>query len=292
LTRALVRALADDYASIRRDSAYALAIVTPSPVSDAAAFELLASLSDREPSVRIAAARALGRLQVKSAGVPLVGRVNDGVLEVRLAAMRALGDIREKGAVEALTEQFQFYIRGSAGRAALDALGRIGDGDSSPLFEAQTDSGYPAHRQSAYEGLARNGTAKITASRIEGAMAAERDKRVRLAMAFALASAGRPTVDQIVDGLADRDIALQALAYLVELGQSAAAAMASRLSHQDPLVRQQLVIALGFAGGPEATAALQSAASDASPEVRHAAEVAQLRLRQREGAVKPVGAAR
>ena len=111
-------------------------------------------------------------------------------------------------------------------------------------------------------------------------MAGERDKRVRLAMAFALATAGRPTVDQIVDGLADSDTALQALAYLVELGQPAAGGMASRLSHQDPLVRQQLVIALGFAGGPEATAALQSAGSDPSPEVRHAAEVAQLRLRQ------------
>jgi HEAT repeat protein len=278
LTRALVRALADEYPSVRRDSAYVLAIVAPPPASSTMAFELQASLSDRDPAVRIAAARALGRLRVRSAGIALVGRVNDEILDVRLASMRALGDLRETSAVPALTDQFEFYVKGIAGRAALDALARIGDPSSVPLFEAQTDSGYPAHRQSAYEGLARTGTAKVTAPRIEGALASERDKRVRLAMSFALASAGRP-IAPVVDGVLDDDLAEQALEYLVEIGPAHAVDLAARLRDQDPVVRQHIAIALGFVGGPDASSALAAASTDTNADVRTAIEVAQLRLR-------------
>jgi HEAT repeat protein len=278
LTRALVRALADEYPSVRRDSAYVLAIVAPPPISNTAAFELQASLSDRDPAVRIAAARALGRLRVRSAGIALVGRVNDEILDVRLASMRALGDLRETSAVPALTDQFQFYVKGIAGRAALDGLARIGDPASVPLFEAQTDSDYPAHRQSAYEGLARTGTAKVTAPRIEGAIASERDKRVRLAMSFALASAGRP-IAPVIDGVLDDDLSEQALEYLVELGPTHAVDLAARLRDQDPVVRQHVAIALGFVGGPDASSALTAASTDTNADVRNAVQVAQLRLR-------------
>jgi HEAT repeat protein len=93
LSVALVKALADEWPSVRRDAAYAVGIVLTPPVTDAVAFEITASLSDREPSVRIAAARALGRLQVQDAGVALVGRINDEDLDVRLASMHALGDL-------------------------------------------------------------------------------------------------------------------------------------------------------------------------------------------------------
>ncbi len=140
LMRAVTRALADDYPDVRRDAAYAVGIVSPRPASESVAFELIASLSDRDPAVRVAAARALGRLRIKAAGVPLVGRVNDEILDVRLAAMRALGDLRETRAVPALTDQFEFYVRGVAGRAAIDALARIADDASVPLFESQSGS--------------------------------------------------------------------------------------------------------------------------------------------------------
>ena len=278
LSTALVKALADEEPSVRRDAAYAVGIVLTPPVTGAVAFEILASLSDREPSVRIAAARALGRLRVQDAGVPLVGRVNDEDLDVRLASMCALGDLRYQRAVLALTDQFTFYVRGVAGRAAISALAAIGHASQIPLFEAQATSGYPAHRKAAYEGLARSGHAAAVAPRIEAALASEKDTRVLLAMAFALASAGRDGVNRVLDALADRDRSEDALAYLVELGQPHVAAVAARLNDPNPVVRGQIATALGFIGGPAAAAALKGATGESDPDVRQRIDVAQLRL--------------
>ena len=89
-------------------------------------------------------------------------------------------------------------------------------------------------------------------------MASEKDTRVLIAMAFALASAGRDGVNRVLDALADRNRADDALEYLVELGQPHVAAVAARLSDPNPVVREQIAIALGFIGGPEAAAALKA----------------------------------
>jgi HEAT repeat protein len=283
LSAALIQALADDYESVRRDAAYAAGIIMTPPAQPALAFELVASLSDRFPPVRIAAAQALGRLRVQSAAVPLIGRINDEALDVRLAAMRAVGDVRADQAVPALTEQFEYYVRGAAGRAAIDALARIGHAQSRGLFEAQTESGYPAHRRAAYEGLARLGNLGPAAPRIQMAMAKENDERVQAAMAFALTRAGHPALERIFAALGDEDTTDQALEYLVELGPKHAPEIAARLQDRNPLVREQIAITLGFIGGQDAAAALNTAASDENADVRFAVSVAQLRLRQGPG---------
>jgi HEAT repeat protein len=192
--------------------------------------------------------------------------------------MRALGDLRYDRAIVALTDQFTFYVRGVAGRSAISALAAIGHPSTIPLFEAQTMSGYPAHRRAAYEGLARSGGAAVAAARIEAAMVSEKDTRVLIAMAFALASAGRDGVNRVLDALADRDRSDEALAYLVELGRPHVAAVAARLSDPNPFVRGQIATALGFIGGPDAVAALKGAGGDADLDVRQRIGAAQLRL--------------
>jgi len=169
-------------------------------------------------------------------------------------------------------------VRGAAGRSAIGALAAIGHPTSIPLFEAQTRSAYPAHRKSAYEGLARSGRAGTAAPRIEAAMAVEKDKRVLTAMAFALASAGLPGIDRVLDALTDRNLADDALGYLVALGQPRAAAVIARLGDTNPVVREQIAIAIGFIGGPEAAAALKAATGESDPDVRHAIDVAQFRV--------------
>src|SRR5262249_57267495 len=157
-------------------------------------------------------------------------------------------------------------------------LAGIGHPSKTPLCEAQATSGYPAPRRAAYEGLARSGAAAAAAPRIEAAMASEKDARVLVAMAFALAAAGRDGVNRVLDALADRDRSDDALSYLVELGGPVVAAVAARFSDPDPFVRGQIATALGFIGGPEAAPALKRASGESDPEVRQRIETAQLRL--------------
>ena len=109
-------------------------------------------------------------------------------------------------------------------------------------------------------------------------MGSEKDPRVLAAMAFALASAGRDGVSRVLDALADHQTADAALAYLVELGRPHVAAVAARLGDSNPVVREQIAIALGFIGGPEAAAALKGASGESEPNVRHAIDVAQVRV--------------
>jgi HEAT repeat protein len=107
-------------------------------------------------------------------------------------------------------------------------------------------------------------------------------------MAFALASAGRDGVTRVFDALTDRGRADAALAYLVELGQPHVAAVAARLNDPNPVVREQIAVALGFIGGPQAAAALKAASNESDPGVRHAIDVAQLRITRSDGrAQKP-----
>ena len=98
--------------------------MTP-PIDARVADELTYSLADPIGSVRLAAARALGRLRATRAGDQLIGRIVDTDLPVRLAAIRAVGEIREARALVALQQQLDYYRGGTAGRAALEALARI-----------------------------------------------------------------------------------------------------------------------------------------------------------------------
>jgi len=120
-------------------------------------------------------------------------------------------------------------------------------------------------------------------------MASEKDSRVLIAMAFVLASAGRDGVTRILDALTDRSRADDALGYLVELGPPHVAAVAARLNDSNPVVREQIAVALGLIGGPEAAAALTAASGESDPEVRHAIDVAQVRIARSTAAPTPGG---
>jgi HEAT repeat protein len=254
-----------------------LAIVTPVPATAQVGFELTSSLSDPRADVRVAAARALGRLGITAAGAQLVGRIADDALEVRLAAIRTVGELRERAAVPTLTEHVEFYRRGIVGRQAYDALARIGDPRSAPLFELHRGSKDPARRMASYEGLARSGAARDTAG-LEAALAAERDDQVRLAIAFALASSGR-SLAPVVEALADDFLRPQALRYLVEIAPAHVPELLMRLRDPNPVIRQHVAIALGFLRGEETGRALSGAAGDSNPLVRNAVLVALQRIR-------------
>jgi HEAT repeat protein len=276
----LVRALADDWPSERRDAAYALGVVLTPPIDARVASELTYSLADPADEVRLAAVRALGRLRAASAGDQLIGRIVDPALPVRLAAMRAVGESREARALAALQQQVDFYGGTTAGRTAFDALARIAHPSSTGLLEQARFANEAWQRRAAYEGTARlGGVRDADAVAVEQRLTEARAADVRLAMAFALAAGGRPYLERIVEALADRDLADQAMEYAVELGRSRPDALAPYLQDRDPVVRARVAIAAGFSGGPRTEAALSQLTSDGDPAVRRAAEVAVIRIR-------------
>ena len=276
----LVRALADEWPSVRRDAAYALGIVLMPPINARVADELIYSLADPHPSVRLAAARSLGRLRATSAGDQLIGRITDPDLPVRLAAIRAVGEIGEARALVALRDQLEYYRGGVAGRTALEALARIGHKSTADLFAQEKFSGSDDHRRYAYEGIARiGGIAAADAIAMEQLLTGERDEEVAAAMAFALAAGGRPYVDRIVLAVADNDTAAQAMDYIVELGAAQPATIVPYLKHSDAIVRERVATAMGFVGGNGTESALSQLTSDGDPSVRRAAEASLIRMR-------------
>jgi HEAT repeat protein len=276
----LVRALADDWPSVRRDAAYALGVVMTPPIDSRVADELIYSLADADNSARLAAVKALGRLRAARAGDHLIGRIVDPDLPVRLAAMRAVGEIREARALVALQDQLEYYYGATAGRTALEALARIAHRSTAELFARERFSKSEAHRRSAYEGIARLGGVPATdAVAVEQLLVEERDEAVTAAMAFALAAAGRPYLDRVVLALTDPDTANQALDYVVELGIAQPALLVPYLRHNDPIVRERVATAMGFVGDAVAEAALSQLTSDGDPSVRRAAGSALIRMR-------------
>jgi HEAT repeat protein len=284
----LVRGLADDWPSVRRDAAYALGVVLVPPIDTRVADQLMYSLADPDGSVRLAAARALGRLRATTVGDQLIGRIVDTDLPVRLAAIRAVGEIRDTRALVALQHQLDYYRGGIAGRTALQALARIAHKSLAPLFAAEKFSNSDEHRQYAYEGIARiGGVPAADAVAMEQLLTAERDESVAAAMAFALAAGGRPYLDRVVQALTDDDTANQVMDYVVELGIARPPVLLPYLRHADPIVRARVATAVGFVGGADAEAALSQLTTESDPSVRRAAETSLVRIRASRQA-KPV----
>ena len=286
----LVRALADEWPSVRREATYALGVVMTPPVDSRVADELIYSLADPDASVRLAAARTLGRLHAAQAGEHLIGRIVDTDLPVRLAAIHSVGEIREARALVALQQQLDYYRGATAGRAALEALARVAHPSTMNLFAQERFSKSDAHRRYAYEGIARlGGIPAADAVATEQLLIEERDEAVLAAMAFALAAAGRPYVERVVMALTDPDTANQAIDYVVELGTAQPSLLVPYLKHADAIVRERVATAMGFVGDADVEAALSQLTSDGNPSVRRAAESAIIRMRasKQAGGLRP-----
>ncbi len=278
--RRLLAAVDDDSARVRLEAIYALGTVARGPVDDATAAGLIKALDHYDPAVREAAARVIGRLGVQSAGDALINAVNDSQASVRYAAMRALGSIRERRAVQALTDQLAFYGKGEGAVAALDALARIADPASVPLFT----SGSPiATRTSAARAPKGSGARAIGQAwrRSKMAVINEPSDIVRAAMTFALQLSGRNDMPRLVEFLARDKVAPQVAGYLLELGPPAAPLLVPHLIDSSAAIRANVATILGSIGGPDTIAALQALTSDRDADVRQAVSRAIARIKMR-----------
>jgi HEAT repeat protein len=282
LVDALLQAVDDEDKKVRVEAIYTLGVIGSGgqiKMSEAAVGRLLKALDHYDPAVRAGAARVVGRLRVRSAGDALLKAVNDSNAEVRYAAMRALGMIGEERAVQALTEQLNYYGRGEGAWSALDALARIASPSSVAVFKARLTDKDPYLRRASAEGLARLGDTSVVEQFVSDVNMDESDM-VRAAMAFALYKTGQITyMDRLIDFAGSDRLQPQLQEYFIELGSAAVTPVVARLREPDDDVRRNLATILGAIGDQAATPALVALKEDRSKDVSAAATSAIERLK-------------
>jgi len=280
LASSLLKAIDDDDARVRVEAIYTLGAIAQAPMAEEHAAALVKALDHYDPAIRAAAARVIGRLQVKAAGEALLKAVNDSQQPVRFAAMEALGQIAEVPAVQALTQQLEYYRKGDGARAALDALARIGHASSVPVFKARTTDRDAFVRRAAVEGLART-KADNEAVTLETMATSDASEMVRAAAAFALQKLGKNYIARLVEPLDSSSMAPQIAAYFLELGPAVASELTPYLKDPDEGIRGNVALILGAIGTSAQIAELQPLLQDRSGDVRRAAERAIQRLKVR-----------
>jgi HEAT repeat protein len=286
LVDGLLQAIDDETAKVRIEAIYALGTIARPPLPDAAAAQLVKALDHYDPAIRAAAARVVARLDVKSAGDGLIKALNDSQAPVRYAAMRALGLMHEGRAVQALTEQFNYYGKGEGAWSALDALAHLADPSSVPLFKAHLADKDAFLRRGAAEGLARAGdTSEVSALQIGAGN--DTAEMVRAAMAFALQKLGRNYIPRLVESMDSEKTAPQIADYLIELGPPVAAQLVPHLQDQSPAIRANVATVLGAIGGEATLAALQPLTEDKDRGVAQAATRAIDRIKATERTTQP-----
>jgi len=279
LVDGLLRAIDDENPKVRSEAIYALGTIARPPLSDAPAAQLIKSLDHYDPIIRAAAARVIGRLNVTSAGDTLLKAVNDSQAPVRYAAMRALGQIHDTRAVQALTEQLNFYGKGEGAWSALDALAQVADPASIPLFKAHITDKDAFLRRAAAEGLGRTGDTSELAA-LEIGAGNDGSEMARAAMAFALQKLGRNYVPRLVESL-DSKTAPQVAEYFLELGSAVAPELVPHLQDPSPEIRANVATVLGAIGNAAIVDALQPLTQDKDREVAQAATRAIERINAR-----------
>jgi len=113
---------------------------------------LVRALSDPDANVRSSAIEHLGRMKAPDALEPLVEILKTEDQWLAFNAAAALGELGDKRAVGPLMEAAADRL---LREAALDALGRIADESSWPVFEEALSDPVPVIREAAIRGVAR-----------------------------------------------------------------------------------------------------------------------------------------
>jgi HEAT repeat protein len=270
----LLTAVDDENKKVRFEAIYTLGVIagaTGAPPADAAVARLIKALDHYDPAIRAGAARVVGRLKIKSASEGLLKAVNDSSAPVRFASIRALGEIGDERALQAITEQLNYYERGEGAWSALDALARIAHASSLPVFKARLADRDPQLRRAAVEGLARLGD-KASIEPFVFAVNQDESEAVRAAMAFALCKNGHVNyLGRMIDLMDNAQTARQVQGYMLELGPAIVQRMLPRLQEPDEGVREHLATVLGALGDQAVVTALTPLKEDRDREVASAA---------------------
>jgi HEAT repeat protein len=291
---ALWAAARDKNPRVGLEALYAFGTLAAGPVGPArralqqlAAPDLAAMVGASDQALRAAAVRVVGRLfEVRPSddaadmrvGDAIITALNDNNQLMKRMAMDALGAMRYARGVDALTKLFQFYGHGDLAEAALDALARIADPASIPLFAAQLAARTPALKAIGIEGLARAGDS-TQATAIEAALSGERSDAVLLAGTFASAMLAGGPIDRITEALLRPRLHDVSKQYLMEIARGRADRMSRYVQDPDPRIRADIADVLGFTDDSAALPIVEPLVKDQDPQVALAAERAAARLR-------------
>jgi HEAT repeat protein len=248
-------------------------------------------LGDPSPEIRVAVARASGRVfrrcpgncelpGITRLGDALVHLLNDPDSRVRMAALSGLGDMRWARGVQALADGYQYHQGKSDALPYLATLARIAHPTSVPLFKSALGHRDSLFRLVAGEGLARVGGEEALAA--SAALLADRSVPVKVVSAFASAKAGQAAgIDRLILALDQTATRLQAQEYLMDVGAAAAAPAAAALSSGTAGKRLALVEVLSVVGGTAELAAVEALKRDANVDLSAGAERAATRIKAR-----------
>jgi HEAT repeat protein len=229
------RRLADPRAHRRAEHAALLGDMC----SSLAEVPLMQALNDRDPDVRLAAARSLGRLRPRTAAGPLLFALVQGLVPRAVAAnaLLSIGAAALPGIRNLLTDD-----QPAARANAVELLGRLGNPRDSQSLRDRLGDDAPLVRRRACEALARLG-ADDAGDALEELLADD-VADVRISAAAALGAVGDERSAPTLLRLVQHDC--------VEVAEVAARALSA--------VAPALVVYLG-------------AADDAHPQLRHAASL-------------------
>jgi HEAT repeat protein len=162
--------------------------------------------------------------------------------------------------------------------ASLDALARLAQSSSEPLFVDELSSKTAAIRSVAIEGLARLHD-KARLSDIQSALALERNDSVQLAGAFALAMLSDASLDRIAEALVAPRSRDQARQYLIDLAPGRLQALTPYLQDPDARIREDVIEAIARSGETGGRGLLEPLVNDHDPVVARAAERALMQIR-------------
>jgi HEAT repeat protein len=252
----------------------------------ASAAELAAVLGVPQPDLRAAAVRVIGRLYAwrvgdaavdQAVGDAIVTALNDRESAIRTLAMQVLGSLRYERGIQALTDAYRHYQRGSNAVAAFSALARTAHSTSVPLFVSALSSKDSSIRLAAVEGLARAGEVSQFAA-IRAALASERNQDLLLAGQFADVVLSNGQIEPLVDALTRARLHDRALGYVIDMAPGRAAMLDRHVMDPDAALRIDLATALGLSGDAQAVPIVQRLLKDSDPAVSRAATRAAGRL--------------
>ena len=226
--------------------------------------------------LRLAVIEALGGVGGEAAGRALLEALSDPDPAVVQAAARALGAMRERKAVDALAELAG--RGGDVGQSACEALGAVGDAKGWPALERVLRAENAVQAAPAAYGLARLGRkegGKALEAMLESSLTGEASGRV--AAYYLVRLDRRAGLDFLAQLLESEQSGLPLLA-AEALGKAgnerAVLPLVEALPGAETSLRLAIAQALGRLGGTRAAAALKKLRDDGNMAVRNAAAAA------------------